>query len=400
MEDAMIENATEQPATEEWRRIQSFADYEEEPSIDLAAIFSTLLRGRMQIAAATVSCLLLATVVAFLLPFRYTSVTSFIPPSLGNNSSMLSAIAGQLSGVGAGDLFGANKPSAELYAGILKSRSVTGELVKRFDLTHEYRVKKESQAEKALQASTNVAIDTKSSIITVGVTAKSPDLAQKLASAYMDALRQTNGRLALSQSSQRRLFFEQQLAKEKNDLADAEVELKKTEESSGLIAPAGQTEAQIRTIAETQAQIAVRQVQLASLLQSATEQNPEVVRLRSEISDLQTQLTRLQIGKEKQSSVSIPTSKVPEVQLEYVRKLREVKYHEALFEALARQYEAARLDESRESPLLQILDPASFPDSKSSPKRMLIMALGALIGSMSGFVWVLLKNRKGLSAAV
>lgn len=388
----MIENATEQPSREEWRRIQSLAENQEEPSIDLAALFSTLMRGRMQIIVATATCLLLATTIAFLLPFRYTSVASFIPPNLGNNNSMLSAIAGQLSPLGAGELFGANKASGELYAGILKSRSVTGELVKRFDLTHEFHAKRESQAEKALQDSTNVAIDTKSSIITVSVTAKSPDLAQKLASAYLDELRQTNGRLALSQSSQRRLFFEQQLAKEKNDLADAEVELKKTEENSGLIAPVGQTEAQIRTVAETQAQIALRRVQLAAVLQSATEQNPEVVRLRSEISDLQTQLARLQTGEEKQSTVSIPTSRVPEVQLEYIRKEREVKYHEALFEALARQYEAARLEESHDAPVLQILDPASFPDSKSSPKRMLMMAVGAIVGFLFGCGWVLLRN--------
>jgi len=396
----MFENATAQPPIEEWRQIQSFPNAEEESSIDLMAVFLLLMQERMQIAAVTVLFLVGATVVAFLLPFRYTSVTSFIPPALGNNSSVLSAIAGQFSGLGAGDLLGTNKTSEQLYAGILKSRSVTGELVKQFDLMREFHAKKESQAEKALQDSTNVVIDTKSSIITVSVTAKSPDLAQKLANAYMNALRQTNGRLALSQSSQRRLFFEQQLASEKNSLADAEVELKKTEERSGLIAPAGQTEAQIRTMAETQAQIASREVELASLLQSATEQNPQIVRLRSEISDLQNQLTRLQTGKESQSGVSVPASKVPGVQLEYVRRLRDVKYHEALFEALARQYEAARLDESRESPVLQILDPASFPDSKSSPKRTLIMGVGTLIGFLFGCVWALLKTWKARSSSV
>src|SRR3984957_16351653 len=115
----------------------------------------------------------------------------------------------------------------------------------------------------------------------------------------MDVLRETDGRLALGQSSQRRLFFGQQLAKEKDDLEDAEVDLKKTEEVSGLIAPVGQTESEIRTIAETQAQIAIRQVQLAALRQSATEQNPDVIRLQSEIEDLQGQLGRLQNGKGK-----------------------------------------------------------------------------------------------------
>jgi capsule polysaccharide export protein KpsE/RkpR len=209
----------------------------------------------------------------------------------------------------------------------------------------------------------------------------------------MDALRETNGRLALSQSSQRRLFFGQQLAKEKDDLEDAEVELKKTEEQSGLIAPSGQTETEIRTIAETQAAVALREVQLAALRDSATEQNPEVIRLKSEVADLQGQLARLQSGSSKGSLAAIPTSEVPELQLEYVRKEREVKYHEELFDMLSRQYEAARLDEARDAPVLQVLDPASYPDTKSSPKRSYYMLGGLLSGWIASSTWVLTRER-------
>jgi tyrosine-protein kinase Etk/Wzc len=364
----------------------------EESSVDLIALFHTFRRGKRTIVIASLGALAIATVVALLLPPGYTSSTSFVPPSLGNSNSMASMVAGQLSAMGAGELLGGVKSPGDLYAGILKSRSISSELVKRFDLMRLYRVNKESKAESILASNTDVTADIKSSIVTVEVTAKSPTLAHDLASAYMDALRETNGRLALSQSSQRRLFFEQQLAKEKDDLEDAEVELKRTEEQSGLIAPAGQTEAEIRTIAQTQAEIAVREVQLAALRDSATEQNPEVVRLRSEIGDLQGQLSRLQRGSNNTSTATIPTSKVPEIQLEYVRKEREVKYHEALFDILSRQYEAARLDEAREAPVLQVLDPASYPDTKSSPKRLFIMLFGLGVGFVASSVWVLARN--------
>jgi uncharacterized protein involved in exopolysaccharide biosynthesis len=305
---------------------------------------------------------------------------------------MASVVAGQLSAMGAGDLLGGIKSPGDLYAGILKSHSIASVLVKQFDLMKVYGVKKESQAEKALGSSTVVTVDPKSSIVSVDVTAKSPELAHDLASAYMDALRDTNGRLALGQSSQRRLFFGQQLAKEKDDLEDAEVDLKRTEEQSGLIAPTGQTEAEIRTIADTQAEIAVREVQLAALRDSATEQNPELIRLRSEIADLQGQLSRLQSGSSDKSTATIPTSKVPEIQLEYVRKDREVKYHEALFEMLSRQFEAARLDEARDAPVLQVLDPATYPDTKSWPKRSYFMLGGLLVGFIGGCVWVLARE--------
>jgi tyrosine-protein kinase Etk/Wzc len=365
---------------------------EEEDSIDLAALYQTLHRGKRTILGTSLAVFAVATVIAFLLPLQYTSTVSFIPPSANNGGSMAAALAGQLSALGGGDLLGAGKTSGDLYAGILRSRSIADQLVKGFDLMQVYKVKKESQAEHVLDSSTAIAVDAKSSIITVSVTAKSPALAHDLANAYMDALRETNGRLAVSQSSQRRLFFEQQLAKEKDDLENAEVDLKRTEEKSGLIAPTGQTESGIRTIAETQAQVAIRQVQLAALRQSATDQNPEVIRLRSEIGDLQGQLSRLQRGVGNGPTAAIPTSKVPELQLEYVRKEREVKYHEALFEMLSRQYEAARLDEAHDAPLLQVLDPASYPDTKSSPKRMYYMLGGLLLGFMASCVWVLVRE--------
>ena len=377
-------------AAEPYANVGSNVEVDED-SIDVVELFRTLRRGRRTIFAVTLAAFAIATAVAFLLPFRYTSAVTFIPPNAGG-SSVASAFAGQLSALGAGDLLGSVKNPGDVYAGILKSRSIASELVKQFDLKGVYRVKKEGLAEKMLDSNTEVSVDPKSTIVTVEVTDNSAARAHDLANAYMDALRETNGRLALSQSSQRRLFFGQQLAKEKDDLENAEVDLKKTEEQSGLIAPAGQTAVQIDSIAQTQAQIAVRQVQLAALRDSATEQNPEVIRLRSEIGDLQVQLSRLQNGSGRESPAGIPTAKVPELQLEYVRKEREVRYHEALFEMLSRQYESARLDEARDAPLLQVLDPASYPDSKSGPKRSYIMFGGLVFGFLFGCVWVLLRD--------
>jgi tyrosine-protein kinase Etk/Wzc len=371
----------------------------DEDSIDFVVLFNRLSHGKGTIFKTTLASIVIASVVAFLVPVRYTSSTSFVPPTMSGTSSMAAALAGQLSSLGAADLLGGVKSPGDMYAGILRSRSIASELVRQFNLMQVYKVKKESQAEKILDASTVVTADVKSSIVTVEVTDKSPGRARDLANAYMDELRQTNGRLALSQSSQRRLFFEQQLSREKDDLEAAEVDLKRTEEKSGLIAPTGQTEMEIRTIAETRAEIAVRQVQLAALRNAATEQNPELIRLRSEIADLEGQLSRLQSGSGKQSLAAIPTSKVPEIQLEYVRKEREVKYHEALFDMLSRQYEAARLDESRDAPMLQVLDSASYPDTKSSPTRSYYSLAGLILGFFGGCVWVVTRDHVRASFA-
>jgi tyrosine-protein kinase Etk/Wzc len=314
------------------------------------------------------------------------------PPSSSGNSA--AALAGQLSALGAGSLLGggASKSPADLYVGILKSRSVAEEMVKRFNLKAVYKEKRETAAEKILASKSLFEVDPKTFIITISVADPSPVRAHEMTQAYLDVLRSTNDRLAISESSQRRLFFEQRLAQEKDNLVNAEVDLKKAQEKSGLIAPSGQTASEIQTLAETRAQVAAREVELAGLRHFQTEESPDVIRLKTEIANLQGQLARLQEGKEKSLGGSIPTSMVPELQLDYIRKEREVKYHEALFQILARQYESARLDEAHNAPLLQVLDNPSYPELKSSPHRMQIMLGGLILGALIGCLWVLIRD--------
>jgi hypothetical protein len=61
-------------------------------------------------------------------------------------------------------------------------------------------------------------------------------------------------------------------------------------------------------------------------------ENPDLVRAEEELRALQDQLTRLERGKGGHSPTDLALEKVPGVSLEHIRKLREVKYYEALFE--------------------------------------------------------------------
>ncbi len=295
---------------------------------------------------------------------------------------------GQLSAVGGASLFGGGKSQGDLYIGILKSHLVSREMVKRFHLKEVYKAKRDVDAEGGIAGHSSFESGLKDPIVTINVTEKDPLLARDLANGYLQVLEWATADLAVTESSQRRLFFEQRLTKEKDELANAEVALKQSQERSGLIAPAGQTASEIQTLASLHAQITQRQVQLASLLHDETEQNPDVVRVRSEIANLQGQVAALETGQQKGQYGLFSTSQVPGLELEYIRRTREVKYHEALFDIIAKQYEAARLDESKDSPL-QILDRAVTPENKSGPHRSLIVAIGLLSGLLGGTMWVL-----------
>jgi tyrosine-protein kinase Etk/Wzc len=369
----------------------------EEQKIDLIEVSTLLLCEKKTIFKFTLVAVALMVLLVFVvMKPMYTAQAVFLPPQNAPGSGM-SQLASQLGSLGAMGALGGLKSSGEVYLGILGSRTIADGLIKRFDLQDVYKTKKISDTEKALRARSTF-VSGKDTLITINVEDHDPKRAADLANGYLDALREQNGRLALTESSQRRLFFEQQLEREKNALADAEVELKKTEEQTGLIAPGGQAQMEIETMAQVRAQITSLEVELAAMKQGATDENPQVVRVQTQIAGLQQQLQRLQndTGTRQPGSLQLPTAKVPALALEYVRKEREVKYHEVLFGLIAKQYESARLDESREAPLLQIVDRALVPDKKSGPPRTLLVLGAVLLGAFLGAVWVLARNALGM----
>jgi len=354
-------------------------------TVNLAPYVVQLIRGWRTIAAIVFAGIVIGLAVGFLLPPKYTAESSFLLPSGPTTSA--GALAAQLGNSGSLGILGLGKTPGDMLIGVLQSHTVLSSIVSQYELQKAFHLKSPRGAEKMLLSETKFDPGTKDSIVTITVTDKSAARAQTLANAYLDALQQVNENFALTESSQRRLFFEKALEREKEALASAEVDLKQSQEQTGLIQPASQATLQIDTIGRVRAEIASRQVLLASLQESETDQNPQVVRLKSEIADLQRQLGAMQNGST--TGGNLPTSKVPELALEEVRKEREVKYHETLFDILARQYESARMDESKVGPTLQVLDRATLPEGKSGPSKTLILILATAASAFLGVAWTL-----------
>jgi capsule polysaccharide export protein KpsE/RkpR len=356
----------------------------------LGACRAVLLRKRLVLAFAVIG-LIVGVILALITEPSFTAKAVFLPPSNPSaGASMLIGQLGQLAGIsGASGGLGTIKDPGMIYVGILESRTVADDLIRQFDLQKLYRAKKLSTAEKALAKHTKF-MPGKDTLITISVDDHDPRRAADMANAYLNELAMQNDRLALTEAGQRRVFFEKQLEQEKNRLADAEVELTRTEQQTGLIHPQGQAQVQIAAIAQTQAEISNREIQLSALAQRATSENPEMVRLNSELESLRDQLKRLENTNVKGNpgDPMVPTAKVPELTLEYIRKDRDVKYHEALYTLLLRQFESAKLDESRAAPLVQIVDEAVIPDQKSWPPRTIFALFFAFLGICCGIGWV------------
>jgi tyrosine-protein kinase Etk/Wzc len=355
-----------------------------------------LLAGRRRfILRFVLGALLLAVAVSFLLPVRYEAHILLLPPQ--QNSSMSSMLMGQLANLGslaslAGGSLGIKNP-VDMYVSLLTSRTVEDAMIQRFGLMSEYREKKLSGARKELEYRTTVVAGSKDGLIRITVEDRDPKRAAELANGYVEEFRKLSASLAITEAARRRLFFEAQLQQAKNDLADAEEAMKKTEQSTGVLQIDSQARSLIESAAVLRGQVVAKQVQIQGMRSFAAEDNPELVLAKQELASLQSQLQQLAGSQhDSESDIILSRGKVTSSGLDYIRRLRDVKYRETVFELLAKEFEIAKLDEAREGSIVQVVDPAITSDKRSSPHRMLIIIASSVLAVFVAVFWVLLQQ--------
>src|SRR5215470_13985319 len=368
---------------------------EQKDEISLLDLFIVLARRKWLIFKITVSLALITLIITLFLPKKYTAITTVLPPQ--QNSSLSSALMSQIGSLGAlgalaGSSIGLKNPN-DMYVAMFKSRTVEDAMIRRFGLMAEYRQKYMSTARKAFENHFTVEAATKDNLIHISVEDKDPKRAAEMANAYVDEYRNLSKHLAIGEAAQRRLFFEQQLEQTKDRLADAEEALKETEKKTGMIQLDSQARALIESAAALRAQVAAKEVELEASSTYATAQNADVIQGQQELDSLKAQLAKLGGNADDNGAgLIVPRGQVPKAGIEYIRRLRDVKYNETIFEILARQFELAKLDEAKEGALIQVVDQAVVPDYKSFPKRGLFTIIAALVGLIIGILVALFRE--------
>ena len=319
--------------------------------------------------------------VSFLVTPTFTAKTSFLPPQQQNSmaASMLNSL-GALGGL-AGAAAGIKNP-ADQYVAFMKSTTLQDALIDKFELMARYEAEYRTSARKALEDNSRIASG-KDGIITVEVDDSDPQVAADMANAYVTQLETLMSRLAVTEAQQRRQFFESQLETTKQKLTEAEIALSQTGVSSDVLKSAPATA--IAGVAELQAQVTAQEVRLGAMRGYLAETAPEFKQALTALASLRAQLAKQSQGARPGTPRADGSS--GGARDDYIARYRDFKYQETLFELFARQFEMAKLDESREGATIQVIDPATAPELKSKPKKALIAVLATLA---TGFLLLLL----------
>jgi len=352
-----------------------------EDEINLLDYLIVLLKRKKLIISITLGAAAITAIISLIMTPIYRAETRILPPQTGSSSIAVSMLSQMAGAQGITESLGLKTPS-DLYIGMLESRTIADRIIDRFNLMELYKAEYREDARKQLfEDVLEAETDKDTDIITIDVEDKDPKRAADMANAFVEELKNLTKGLAVTEASQRRLFFEEQLKDIKMALVKAEEEMQGFQEKTGALQVDAQTKAIIEGIAMLRAQIAAKEVQLRVMRTYATAQNPDFQRAEDELNGLKAELGKLEAKGGSGHDSLIPTGRIPEIGTEYIRKLRDLKFNETLYELLAKQFEAAKLDEAKEAAVIQVIDKAIPPEKRAKPKRILMI----LIATFTGF---------------
>lgn len=354
---------------------------------------------RLEICLFLIACIVTG-LVSLLLPKEYEATASILPPPDDSGSS-LQALLGQ---TGAGSLLGGLIPGGsnkDLFVGILKSRTMQDDIIKKFDLVKIYGFEDSKtpllKARKKLEGMSDIRV-LKEGVISVSASAYDPRMAADMANFYVANLDRLNTSINITDAGRSRLFLEGRVAEAQKALKVAEERLKEYQSRSKAVVLEGQAKAAIEGAAILEGQILASEVQLKTLETFATQRNPDVIRLRESIEEMRRQLRRMGYGKEttgagkvssggRESDFSVLLGSIPSTGLDLVRLIRDAKIQETIFTLLTQQLEQTKIAEAKDTPTVKILDRAVVPEWKTRPKVLINVAIA---GTASIFVAIFL----------
>lgn len=316
-----------------------------------------------------------AVAASFLVTPLFTARTLFVPPqqSQSNAASALASLSALSGLVGTGGV----KTTADQYVSLLQSNNVEDKIIDRFKLGEVYGFEKRTEVRRKLESRVRVALGKKDGLILIEVDDAEPARAADMANQHVAELRRLSSELALTETQQRRQFFEAELKRTQAKLTEAQAKLQGSGFNEGAIK--AEPKAAAEAYAKLRADLTAAQVKLSALRSQLTDTAPEMQTQTALVNALGGELQKLERAATRPDNA------------DYLSLYREFKYQETLFDQLAKQFELARLDEAREGALIQVVDPATPPELKSSPRRSYFALAGFALGLMLAVAWVMVR---------
>jgi tyrosine-protein kinase Etk/Wzc len=349
------------------------AEIPSDEGIDLFEIFTLIAVQWRRILLTAAIAFVLGVVLILNIQPLFEASASLLPQSKVQAAGLASVLTGSAS-------------PGTIFIGLLKSRAVADEVIDSQHLMQAYKVKSREEAQRILASRSVFSVGT-DTMVSVKVRDENAEGAKRLNDAYLKSLEDQRGRMLQDEAAVQDRFFEEQIQKEAGALANAEQALQQVQESTGVLQPMAQTVFGLASIDSLRTSIASLKVQLASLRLGESDQNPQVKELQAQIGALLLEERTRESAKDHQGAGAAASAKnMPQLNLDFARKERDVKYHEVLLTSIATHYETARLSGASEIEPYVIVDRGVVPERKAWPPRLLLLIADLIFSFIIGLV--------------
>lgn len=343
------------------------------------------------------------TVYALLSPKWYKSTSSVLPAERNDLLSSLSGLSNLAKGFAGGGslaaLTGANTES-DKYIAILKSGTMTNDVIKKFELIKEYEREGDYYDKVVGDWEDNLELEVQDEgNLTISVYSKNPQKAADMANYLVEKLNEINTGLSVTNAKANREFVEKRYLQNVGDINNLENAMKSFQERYGVIAIPEQLEATVKSMSEIYVELYKKEVEFNVMKQTYGKDHPLTTNTEIEMVELKKKIDMLNKGTDdSQSDVKliIPFKKAPELGNEYLKIYRNLEIQYKILEFVQPLYEQAKVEEARNTPSVLVLDLAGPAERKSKPKVLLYLLLSFVISFSVAMtvvmIWEAVKN--------
>jgi uncharacterized protein involved in exopolysaccharide biosynthesis len=365
----------------------------EQEKVDIFSYLTVLVSYRRFLFLNFVGVCVIVAIISLFLPQWYRATTTILPPQTESlNLGIASSLLGAASGLGSSYSLPLMATPSDVFAAILKSRTVTEAVVEKENLMTAYKVKSKDAAIKELSSRMAVNV-TSEGLITLSYEDRERNRTADVANCFVQELDRVNRETSSSKAKNARIFIEERLAQTQKDLSSAEENLQKFQETNKTLVLDDQMKSAIQKAADLKAEMVSSEIELNVLGKTMSPSHPQIQSLRSRVNEMKRQLDLLEWGNQKEKPeektiLDVFFNQVPSLSLQLARLIREVKIQETVFELLTQQYEQYKIEENKDTPTVQVLDKAVPPERRARPKRAFLVAISGILSLFASIAFV------------
>ncbi|MEA3475265.1 MAG: Wzz/FepE/Etk N-terminal domain-containing protein [Candidatus Cloacimonadota bacterium] len=303
---------------------------------------------------------------------KYWASKATILPAKNQTSSTLTSFLGAGSSLFQGGL----QPASTELIMIMKSRSFSEKIIKKFNLIEYLEIKDSDSLVRNEKATAylnkkirSISLDEETGLISIRIETKDKYFSADIANYYWKLLDEFNLKNRKTKGKQTREFIEKRINEIKKNIDSLSTALNKFQKENKTIDIPAQTSSLIELYSNLISQKINNAIDLSVSEKFLSPNSPKIEKLKFEQEVINRKVNELEFVEKEDAYYILNLNDMPDISLEYSRLLMNIEISKKVYEYLYPEYESAKIQEYKNLPTLEVIDRSVPAGKRSKPQR-------------------------------